>query len=105
MTNEEAILWVKEQQAYWVNKARHGPFERMGNHVKAITLAMKALEQNRWILVSARLPTEQDADKHGRILISNKSRGNGEAICMTLWNTVTKDTYPDAQWHELKDPE
>lgn len=59
MTNYEAIQFLDNMKHEEVGRAmgNEGFYaELMGYHVKALNMAIKALEQTRWIPVSERLP-------------------------------------------------
>ena len=79
MTREEAIENLKELlECSYVDS-----FEDVEN--EALRIAIKALEQTRWILVSERLP-----EANGRYLVTR-----GLNACGALWNRVYIVNYSD----------
>ena len=55
MTNEKAIKWLKVEASYIEEDVGHGK-----EILEAYDMAIKALEQTRWIPVSERLPESDD---------------------------------------------
>jgi hypothetical protein len=60
MTNEEEVAILKELPYLSLKANTNWAIERDINYQDAVNIAIKALEQTRWVPVSERLPEESD---------------------------------------------
>ena len=91
MDVKEAIEILKEENCEW-----------FGDRVRIATAeAIEALERTRWIPVSERLPTEDDADKLTGLVLFKRSNG---WIHTDYWVAAQdlKDT--NTHWMPLPEP-
>lgn len=99
MKIDEAIELLKDRKFGWHNQDCDCIF------CEAINLAIKALESQRWIPASERLPEASDSDGHGNVLV-HFSNGH---IDIWHWEIVQTNFVSDllpvlTHWMPLPEP-
>lgn len=89
MTNKKAISIIKNAFSWYEDNARESEEEDWSGQHEALRMAMKALEQTRWIPVSERLPEE-----NGQYLITVKYKP--EASYENIY--AEHGEWTDGQW-------
>jgi len=83
MTTQDAIKELKDCTPLT------GDDKNDSRYFEAVDMAIEALERTRWIPISKRLPTEQDANSKGKIVAWCTSF-NGTEVELN-WRLVKKD--------------
>ena len=95
MNLSECLVAIRELENHEIRMGWHGQ------------LADRIHELTRWIPVSERLPTEEDGDEHGHVLVSEVEREspNRRYEQVLHWDLVGEDYfYTATHWRRIDKP-
>ena len=97
MTKEEIIKGLKKANK-WRRGCEKTPQPNPTDLGILIDEAINELEKHKWILVSDRLPTENDANMYSKVLSQKES---GDIITMFFYQVTDQDFI---SWQPLPEP-
>ena len=92
MSDREKLIEICDTNNGWVDEV---PVERFVDY-----LISNGVTVQKWIPVSERLPTEEDADEKGRVYAIS------EGAYPRMWQWKMVDRYPECftHWYKLPEP-